>query len=68
MTALADSLKRIRTAKSRVPHQTWWGTAGSLPTTGTTLAGSVYETVLALTALARQSAPTVVVVVLNILR
>jgi len=68
MTALANSLKRIWSAKSRVPHLTGWGTGGCLPTKGTTLAGSVYESVLALTEVARQSAPTVLVVVLNIFR
>lgn len=68
MTALANSLKRIWSARSRVPHQTGWGTNGSLPTEGNNLAGSVYETVLALTELARHSAPAVFVVVLNIFR
>lgn len=68
MTDLANSLKRIWSAKSRVPHQTGWGTRGSLAREGTTLAGSVYESVLALTEIARHSAPTVVVIVLNIFR
>ena len=68
MTALANSLKRIWSAKSRVPHQTGWGTNGSLPTKDTTLAGSVYEAVLAMTEIARHSAPTVLVFVLNIFR
>ena len=66
MTALADSLKRIWSAKSRVPHLTGWGTDG--PLAATTPLGSAYERVLALAALARQSAPTVVVIVLNIFR
>jgi hypothetical protein len=29
MTALANSLKRIWSAKNRVPHLTGWGTLGS---------------------------------------
>ena len=71
MTVLANSLRRIWSAKSRVPHLTGWGTRGS-PTSPTnqttTLAGSVYEGVLALSEVARQSAPTVLVIVLNIFR
>jgi hypothetical protein len=71
MTALAASLKRMWSAKSRVPHLTGWGTCGSLPNTAsrnTTLAGSVYDGVLALSDMARQSAPTVLVIVLNLFR
>jgi hypothetical protein len=63
MKALADSLMRIWFAKSRVPHLTGWGTNGS-----TTLAGSMYESVLVLTGVARRSAPTVLVIVLNLFR
>ena len=55
MTALANSLKRIWAAKSRVPHRTGWGTCGSLAETS--LAGSFY-----------QSAPAVLVIVLNLFR
>ena len=66
MTVLASSLKRMWSAKGRVPHLTGWGTGGSL--TNTTGLGSAYEGVLALVELARHSAPSVVVIVLNIFR
>jgi hypothetical protein len=61
MTALANSLKRIWVATGRLPHLTGWGTCGSL-------AGSLFESALALKAVARQSAPTVLVIILNIFR
>jgi len=64
--ALANSLKRIWAATGRVPHLTGWGTCGSLA--GTTWAGSLYEAALELKAVARQSAPTVLVIILNIFR
>lgn len=66
MTVLANSLKRIWSAKNRVPHLTGWGNCGSL--TRTTLAGSVYEYAVALTEAARRSVPTVLVIVLNLFR
>ena len=66
MTALANSLKRIWAATGRVPHLTGWGRCGSLA--GTTLADSIYEDVLALTEVVRQSAPAVLVIVLNLFR
>jgi hypothetical protein len=70
MTVLAHSLKRIWSAKNRVPHLTGWGKCGSPEnvTEETSLAGSAYEGVLALTELARQSAPTILLIVLNIFR
>ena len=70
MTVLAHSLKRIWSAKNRVPHQTGWGTCGSLEnvTEETSLVGSVHEGVLALTGLARQTAPTILLIVWNIFR
>jgi hypothetical protein len=66
MTVLASSLKRIWSAKGRVPHLTGRGTRGS--STKTTAFGSAYEGVLSLIELARHSAPSVVVIVLNIFR
>jgi len=66
MTALADSLKRIWSAKSHVPHQTGWGTGGSLRRT--TLLGSAYERMLAFTEVARHNVPSVLVIVLSIFR
>ena len=69
MTALANSLKRIWSAKSRVPHLTGWGACGSQNSTkATTLLGSVYEGVLALTEVAHRTAPTILVIVWNIFR
>ena len=64
------SLKRIWSAKNRVPHQTGWGTRGSLwnESKETTLVGSACESVLALSEAARQSAPTILFIVWNILR
>jgi len=66
MTVLASSLKRMWSAKGRVPHLTGWGTGGSF--TNTTVFGSAYESALALVEFARHSAPSVVVIVLNIFR
>lgn len=70
MTGLVHSLQRIWPAKNRVPHQTGWGTRGSLlnVTEEATLVGSAYEGVLAFTELARQSAPTLLLIVWNIFR
>lgn len=70
MTAVAHSLKRIWSAKNRVPHLTGWGTRGSLgnASKGATLVGSACEGVLALTEVARESAPTIVPIVWSIFR
>ena len=69
MTALVNSLKRIWYARNRRPHRTGWGPRGSQKNiTNTTLIGSVYESFLALTGVARQTAPTILVVVWNIFR
>lgn len=70
MMALANSLRRIWSAKNRVPHQTRWGTAGcSAKAVETTVPiGRAMEKILALVALARRTAPTIVVVMLNIFR
>jgi len=70
MTVLVHSLKRIWSAKNRVPHLTGWGTRGSLQnvTRETTLVGSAYEGVLALTDVARQNAPTILPILWNIFR
>ncbi|MBZ5687293.1 MAG: hypothetical protein LAP86_19905 [Acidobacteriia bacterium] len=70
MTALAHSLKRIWSAKDRAPHQTGWGIRGSLwkENKETTLIRSAYESVLTLSGAAKQSAPTILLIVWNILR
>jgi len=70
VTILAKSLRRIWAAKNRVPHQTGWGTCGSVQNTTkkTILVGSMYETANALTGFARQTAPTVLPILWNIFR
>jgi hypothetical protein len=70
VTALANSLRRVWSATSRVPHQTGWGTRGSFqnPALTTTLAGSLYEGLLALIEIAHCSAPTVLLIAWNIFR
>jgi hypothetical protein len=70
MTVLAHSLKRIWSAKNRVPHQTGWGTCGSLESVieGNTLVSSAYEYLLAFTELARRTAPTILLIVWNVFR
>ncbi len=70
MTILANSLRRMRSAKSRVPHRTGWGTFGFLRTaTGKTkLLDSMYESALALTEMTRRTAPTILFIVWNIFR
>jgi hypothetical protein len=70
VTALASSLKRLWSAKNRVPRLTGWGTPGSSPHSIETITpiGCVMEKFLALLALARRTAPTIVVITLNIFR
>ena len=73
MAALANSLRRIWSAKNRVPHQTRWGTAGSVEAgsteaTGTTEVGLVYEAVRDVLGLARRTAPTVFIIAYNLFR
>jgi len=66
MTALADSLRRIWSAKSLVPHLTGWGTDGCLA--GDTLLGSACGGIAAVVRVVRQSAPTVLPIILNFFR
>jgi len=70
MTVLVHSLMRVWSAKNRIPHLTGWGTRGSLQnvTREITLVGSAYEGVLALTGVARQTAPTILPILWNIFR
>lgn len=70
MTGMANSLKRIWAATSRVPHQTRWGTCSSSDdaVARATPLAYLYESVLAITELGRQSAPTVLMIVLNVFR
>jgi len=70
MTGLVHSLQRIWPAKNRVPHQTRWGTSGSLPNVNeqTSVVGSAHDCVLVITELAWQTAPTILPIVWNIFR
>jgi len=66
MTALANSVKRIWSAKGRVPCLTGWGTPGSL--NAALSVARVHEMILAFVDIFRRTAPTIVVVTLNIFR
>ena len=70
MTALANSLKRIWSAKNRVPHLTGWGTSGSHNAAGDemTLVSWVHERVLELIEAVQRNAPIAIAVTLNIFR
>jgi hypothetical protein len=70
MTVLAHSLKRIWSAKNRVPHQTGWGRRGSQPNMHeqTSLVGLAYDGVLVLNELVRQTTPTILLIVWSIFR
>jgi hypothetical protein len=75
VTALVNSLKRIWSARNRVPRQTGWGTPGSLVKEKkkeneekTPHLRRTMEGFLELAALARRTAPTIVIVTLNIFR
>jgi hypothetical protein len=70
MTGLVHSRQRFWSAKNRVPHQTGWRTRGSLPNVNgeTTLVGWAYDGILVLTELARQTGPTILLIVWNIFR
>ena len=68
MTALANSLKRIWSAKNRVPDLTGSGTSGFIPKDKTTLADWAYESALELVRLGWRTAPTVIVIACNLFR
>lgn len=70
MMTLANSLKRIWSAKNRVPHLTGWGTYGSLESSSrrNTQNRWVVQRILQLVAIARRTAPTVFVIAYNIFR
>jgi len=70
MTALVNSFKRIWSAKNWVPRLTGWGTPGSRQTATEKAAFVAWsrEPFLELIAAARRTAPTVIVVALNIFR
>lgn len=69
MNLLAGSLRRIWSAKSRVPHLTGWGTYGFCwSKSGKTLASPADEAILALKELVQQRTPTILLILWNILR
>lgn len=68
MTALANSLRRIWSATNRVPRLTGWGISGSAVLSETVLVVRARETLREIIALAHQTAPTLIVVMLNIFR
>ena len=68
MTALANSLRRISAATNRVPRLTGWGKSGAAVLNETALVVWARERLRDLFAVAHRTAPTVIVVVLNIWR
>jgi hypothetical protein len=68
MTALANSLRRISAANNRVPRLTGWGFSGPVVLSETVLVVWARETLRDVVALAHQTAPTLIVVLLNIFR
>jgi hypothetical protein len=61
VTALASSLKRIWSAKNRVPHLTGWGTSGSR-------IEWMQERGLDLTEVVQRNLPVAIIVAWNIFR
>lgn len=68
MNTLANSLKRIWSAKNRVPHLTGWGTSGSIRLASRGTTPWAHKRILELIAVARRTAPTVFVIAYNIFR
>jgi hypothetical protein len=69
MTALANSLKRVWSAKNRVPHLTGWGTSGSWTASkAETVVCWTYERAVDLIAVFRRTAPTFIVVACSFFR
>jgi hypothetical protein len=69
MTALANSLRRIWSAKNRVPRLTGWGASGfRIAADETTLDCWARARLRDLVVAALRTAPTVIVVALNIFR
>ena len=70
MTALANSLRRVWSAKSRVPHLTGWGTSGSRNAVKepTKLFNWTHKRILELIEAAQRNVPTAIVIALNIFR
>jgi hypothetical protein len=69
MTALANSRKRVWSAKNPVLHLTGWGTSGFRKALkGETLACWAYERAVDLIGVFRRTAPTVIVVACTFFR
>jgi hypothetical protein len=74
MTALANSLRRIWSAKNRVPRLTGWGKSGprfvvyEFLSEEAPLVRWAQERLQGLVAVAHQTAPTVILVTLNLFR
>jgi hypothetical protein len=69
MPTLANSLRRIGSAKNRIPHLTGWGIPGSQgAATQETALGRVRDVLLEITAALKRTAPAIVLIVLNIFR
>ena len=64
MTALANSLKRVWSAKNRVPHLTGWGTSGSRQAAQEWAHERVVEVMEAV----QRNVPTAIILALNIFR
>jgi hypothetical protein len=70
MTALATSLKRIRSATNRVPFRIGSRNSGSreTATNETTFAYWVYEWILDFSAIVRRTAPAAIVIACSLFR
>jgi hypothetical protein len=68
MTHLAHSLRRIWSAENRVPRLTGWGTSGAYTLAAERFASWVQEKLGELIAVVHRTAPTIVLVTLNIFR
>ncbi len=69
MPTLANSLRRIGSAKNRIPHLTGWGIPGSQGAAPQeTALARVHDVLLEITAALKRAAPTIVLFVLNIFR
>lgn len=64
--ARANLITRFLSAERRVPHQTGWGTGGFLA--GSRLVGFFCQGILAVTIVARQKAPAILLIAWNIFR
>ena len=68
MGTLANSLKRIWSAKNRVPHLTGWGTSGFIRPALRVVAPWAHQRILEFAAVARRTAPTIFLIAYNIFR